>query len=115
MGTKVLDPAISPNGELRIYAHCLKDAPGGVAIMVLNIDQKAAHTLQLPLGSMLYVLSAPELLSRTISLNGATLDLTTDGSFPKLTGKSVPSGDLTLASETITFIALPKAKNADCR
>jgi heparanase 1 len=115
MGTKVLDPGITPDAALRVYAQCMKDAPGGVTIIALNIDQTSSHTLQVPLSGELYALSAPELLSKNVLLNGTTLELNADGSVPKFEGKPVMSGELSLAPRTITFLALPHANNAGCR
>ena len=115
MGTKVLDPGIVPNDTLRIYAHCMKDVPGGVTLMALNIDQKSEHVVQVPLAGTRYTLSASELLSKTVLLNGTPLELTADGSLPKLAGKPVRSGELSLPPRTISFLALPNAKNSGCR
>jgi len=115
MGTKVLDPGSIPNTELRVYAQCMKDTPGGVTLIALNIDQTSEHTLKLPIAGFQYTLSAPELLSKDVSLNGAVLALSIDGSIPKLTGKSVLPGEISLAPRTITFLALPHAKNANCK
>lgn len=115
MGTKVLDPGITPNASLRIYAQCMKDVPGGVTLIALNIDQTSEHALQVPLAGMLYTLSAPELLSKTVSLNGKPLALTADGSIPKLEGKPAMPGEISLPPKTITFLALPHAKNSGCQ
>jgi heparanase 1 len=115
MGTKVLDPGMTPNAELRVYAQCMKGSPGGVTVIALNIDRKSEHSFKVPPGGMLYVLSAPELLSKTLLLNGTPLELAADGSLPKLAGKPMTSGALTLAPETIAFFTLPHAKNAGCR
>jgi heparanase 1 len=115
MGTKVLDPGITPNAALRVYAQCMKDVPGGVTLIALNIDQTSEHTLQVPLSGTLYTLSAPELLSKTVLLNGTPLELTADGSIPKLAGKPVMPGELSLPPRTIAFLALPHAKNPGCR
>jgi hypothetical protein len=93
----------------------MKDVPGGVTLIALNIDQNSEHTVEVPLSGMLYSLSAPELLSKIVLLNGTPLELTSDGSIPKLAGKPVMPGELSLPPRTITFIALPHAKNSGCR
>ena len=49
MGTRVLEPGVKPTTELRLYAHCMKDANGGVSLVALNIDRKSSHPLSLPL------------------------------------------------------------------
>ena len=42
MGTTVLDPQISPTPNLYVYAHCLRNHPGGVALLVINADATAS-------------------------------------------------------------------------
>ena len=40
MGTTVLDPGPSPaSANLHLYAHCLRDQPGGVALLAINADK----------------------------------------------------------------------------
>jgi hypothetical protein len=63
-----------------------------------------------PFDGILCLLFAAVLLGKTILFNDETLDLTTDGSLPKLTGKLDTVGDLILAPQTITFIELPKRR-----
>ena len=115
MGTQVLDPGITANSALRVYAQCMKDVPGGVTLVALNIDQNSEHTLEVPLPGILYTLSAPELLSKAVLLNNMPLELAADGSIPKLVGKPARPGKLSLPPRTITFLALPHAKNSGCR
>ena len=115
MGTRVLDPGIVPNDTLRIYAHCMKDFPGGVTLIALNIDPKSEHAVEVPLAGKRYTLSASELLSKTVLLNGKPLELTSDGSLPKLEGKPVAPGEFSLSPRTISFLAMPDANNPGCR
>jgi heparanase 1 len=114
MGTRVLDPGVAPDSRLRVYAHCAKDAKGAVSILALNLDGKSAQTLSLPEAGVRYTLSAPELLSPTVLLNGAELKASADGTVPKLIGQPTKAGVIQLAPQTITFITLPKANNSSC-
>src|SRR5665213_1757133 len=38
MGSIVLDPGTSPSASLHLYAHCLREMPGGVVLLAINAD-----------------------------------------------------------------------------
>jgi hypothetical protein len=59
----------------RVHAQCLKDFPGGVTLIALNIDNNSEHTLAVPLSGRLYTHSAHELLGKIGLLNGTPLEL----------------------------------------
>ena len=61
-----------------------------------------------------YTLSAERLESPNVQLNGRILELQSDDTFPAINGAKVPSGSLTLDSQSITFLAVPKAGNEAC-
>jgi hypothetical protein len=115
MGTVVLDPGAPKDQPLRIYAHCMNEKKGGVAIMALNTDAKDTQTLTIPAGGDRYTLSATDLTSNNVSLNGAELQAGSDGSLPAIKGMQVKAGTLQLAPTTITFLTMPLAKNASCK
>jgi len=50
-----------------------------------------------------------------VRLNGNPLNLGADDALPELKGTPTRSGKITFAPESITFLALPKAKNQNCR
>jgi hypothetical protein len=114
MGTTVLD-AGAPSSGLHIYAHCLRAAPGGIALLVINPDQTAAHSIELPAPADRYTLSASKLQDSTVRLNGAELKLGPDDEIPQLTGSRTAAGRLVFDPATITFLAMPDANNASCR
>ncbi|MBV8575864.1 MAG: hypothetical protein JOZ58_12625 [Acetobacteraceae bacterium] len=118
MGTTVLGPGASPTASLHLYAHCLRGQPGGVALLAINTDQAASHSLELTTAAERYTLSAPSIknLEDThVQLNGTELKLGTDDGPPPLTGVSTNSGHVTFAPATISFLAIPTANNASCR
>jgi len=114
MGATVLNPGASPASSLHIYAHCLADHPGGVAILAINASRDAPQLLELPLPSDRYTLTAKNLQDRTVMLNGAELGLTASDELPSLHGAAVPAGSVTLAPASITFLAVSNAHNASC-
>jgi hypothetical protein len=118
MGTTVLnadssDGASSP--PLYIYAHCLRNQSGGVAILVINADRNASHEITLPEASERYALSSDNLTSSQVALNGVDLALTNAGNLPQITGTPTPAGTTTLAPATIAFFAIERANNPACR
>jgi heparanase len=114
MGTRVLNPGIATNPAVRVYAQCMKDSRGGVSLLVLNTDSKIEYSLQSPVPGERYTLSAPDLLSSTVLLNGSGLKATTDGEVPMIKGQSVKQGVLRFAPLTINFITFSGARNAGC-
>jgi hypothetical protein len=111
----VLDPGLSPSANLHLYAHCLRDQPGGVSVLAINADKEAALALQVPDGVKRYTLTASDLMSATVRLNGKQLQLGAGDTLPALQGSAVQSGTINLAPESITFLAFPKAGNLSCR
>jgi heparanase len=118
MGTTVLDTGASPAPSLHLYAHCLRGQPGGVALLAINTDQAASHSFELTTAAERYTLSVPSLknLDDThVQLNGTELKLGTDDALPPFTGVPTGSGHVTFSPATISFLAIPMAKNASCR
>jgi heparanase len=114
MGTTVLDPGASSSTNLHLYAHCLRNQPGGVAVLAINADQSALPKLALTPGAQRYTLTAKDLQASTVELNGQRLELGNDDSLPEIRGV-IASGTVTLPAASITFLAFPKAANASCR
>ncbi|MBN9042815.1 MAG: hypothetical protein BGP05_12430 [Rhizobiales bacterium 62-47] len=115
MGPTVLDAGVPPQPGLHVYAHCLRDVAGGVAVLVINNGHAVARTLRLPLASQRYTLDATELAGTQVRLNGLLLALTGTDELPSLDGSATAPGAVTFAPATITFLALPDARNAACR
>jgi heparanase 1 len=115
MGTTVLDPGASPLPNLHLYAHCLRGSAGGVALLAINADKEASASLALPAASERYTLSARELQSKTVDLNGSELKLGSGDALPALRGVQTPKGAVVFAPETISFLAIGGAQNSVCQ
>ncbi len=115
MGNTVLDPGQSSEPNLHVYAQCLRDKPGGVTVLAINADRNASQSIEVPTKADAYTLTAAQLESGTVLLNGSELKLGNDDSLPKLKARSIGPGHVTLAPASITFIAFQKAGNASCR
>jgi hypothetical protein len=115
MGTTVLNPGPSPAEGLHLYAHCLRDVPGGVALLVINTDRAGSRTLELSTEADRYTLTAQNLEDTRVQLNGSELRLGAMDDLPPLAGLPTESGRLTFAPASITFLTIPNANNTSCR
>ncbi|WP_165187646.1 hypothetical protein [Caulobacter soli] len=114
MGEVVLDAGPARPG-LHVYAHCLRDKPGGVGLVAINLDTAAPATLELPTAGRRYTLTADTPQASKVKLNGRELDLPPGDQLPKLKGQASGKGALDLPPASITFIAVPNAANPACR
>jgi heparanase len=114
MGRVVLD-AGPPRHGLHLYAHSLRDHPGGVALLVINTDQAASQAIELDAAAERYTLASQNLQGATVELNGRELKLGANDALPQWAGVPTRPGHLTFAPASITFLAIPNAGNARCR
>jgi hypothetical protein len=114
MGTTVLQPGASSAKSIYLYAHCLRGASGGVAVLAINPGETAA-TLDVSTPATEYVLSSREPDSGDVDLNGVTLKLGAGDSLPPMNGVDVARRAITISPGTVTFLALPTANNAACK
>jgi heparanase len=112
MGTKVLDAGASQPG-LRLYAHCLRNTPGGVAVLAINLE-KAVANIGFSGPAELYALTAPALESRAVLINERPMVLSADDTLPAIESKRLKGSRVSLAPTSVNFIALPKAKHSSC-
>ena len=115
MGTTVLEPGTAPAQNLHVYAQCLRNHPGGVALLVINADQTSSQAIAVPTASERYTLTAHDLQDRRVQLNGVELQLGAGDALPELKGTATCSGQVTFAPVSITFLAIQKAHNASCQ
>ena len=113
MGTTVLQPGTSPSPDLYLYAHCLRGVSGGIALLAINASSHP-QTIDISKASQRYTLSAQQLDSRNVQLNGRILELQPDDTLPVMNGAKTPAGRMTLDSQSITFLAIPEAGNEAC-
>jgi hypothetical protein len=115
MDKTVLDTGVAPRAGLHAYAHCLRGAPGGVAILVINTDRTASSTLRIPAAAKRYTLSSTDPDGARVRLNGNELQWDGKGDLPRLEGIATAKGDVTFPPATISFLAVPGASNSACR
>jgi len=114
MGTTVLDPHTEPAPNVYVYAQCLQNHPGGVALLVINADRQKVHEITLPSAAERYTLTARQLQDTTVQLNEKTLQLNSSGEVPQFAGQSTRPGRLSFAPTTISFLAIADAGNNSC-
>ncbi len=115
MGTTVLDAGVPSTPGLYVYAHCLRDQPGGVALLAINADRSSSKELELPVDSNRYTLTAEDLMTSHAWLNGKELKVQTGGDLPSIEGVATKKGKINLAPASITFLGMAKANNQSCR
>jgi hypothetical protein len=113
MGTTVLDAGRSEAG-LHLYAHCLREHPGGVALLAINTSRTQSRSINLLMPGDRYSLAADKLESPSVRLNGQTLHLGSNDELPALRGATVPAGATTLPPASIIFLTFATANNSNC-
>jgi heparanase 1 len=114
MGHVVLD-AGKNEGDVHVYAHCQRDHPGGVALVAINLSQSDQARLSVSLPSRRYSLTSDSLEDTAVKLNGRPLALTKGDQLPRIAGDSTRKGATFLPPTSVTFFAIPQARNAACR
>lgn len=68
----------------------------------------------MPVPSLAYTLSAPELQGSRVALNRRLLALGLNDTVPVISGAPTPAGELVFEPASITFLALARAGNKAC-
>ena len=112
MGTIVLDAGVHEGAHL--YAHCGRSMRGAVTLLAINTDRTNAANLRLPATSERYTLSADDLQSAGVKLNGTALELGPNDDFPRFAAVTSPPGPVEIGPATITFLTsrMPKIRHA---
>ena len=112
MGTITLDAGTQQG--MHLYAHCRRDVRGAVTLLAINTDRTIAATLRLPATSERYTLSADDLHSAEVKLNGTALELGPNDELPQFAAATSPPGSVEIGPATITFLTVENAKNPAC-
>jgi hypothetical protein len=115
MGTAVLESGVPVGPGLHVYAHCLRGRPGGVVLLVINTSRTDVQSLAIPSDGERFTLSAHELQAKVVQLNRRELRLGVSDDLPDLRPDASTAGASLFAPATISFVALPRAKNPGCR
>ena len=106
MGTEVYE-AGSLSAGVDIFAHNLKGKSKGKTLLILNINDTET-SIVVPKAATQYLLTADELLTKKIKLNGQELKLMADDNLPTLKGEKIKEGILKLPAHSIIFLTFEK-------
>jgi hypothetical protein len=108
MGTNVFDAGSSTPG-VDMFVHSLKNKPGGRSLLIVN-TLNTASSVNIPSDAEQFMLTANELETRKIQLNGKDLSLTANDELPVINGKAVKAGVIQIPPHSITFLTFPGIK-----
>ncbi len=114
MGTTVLDAGRFAEAGLHVYAHCQRDQPGGISLLVINANSTETRSLSVSEASQKYTLTARDLQDRHVALNGEDLRLGADDALPVLKGQRTAAGKVTFTPASISFLVMSNARNMRC-
>lgn len=106
MGTRVYDAGTRNNG-LDIFIHDLKNSSKGYAVLVIN-PTDSTSLIGIPQKAEKYLITADDILSKTVKLNGEALTLSSDGKLPIIKSKKIKAGEIMLPSHCIMFLTFKK-------
>lgn len=106
MGTEVYEAGNLEAG-VDIFVHNLKGKSKGKTVLVLNTN-KTATSINIPSDAKQYLLTAEELLTKKVSLNGRELKLTASNELPAINSNHVKKGSVTLPAQSIMFLTFSK-------
>ncbi|WP_162339824.1 glycosyl hydrolase family 79 N-terminal domain-containing protein [Cyclobacterium salsum] len=102
MGQQVYDAPVPADGP-DLFIHNLKNASNGYAVLLVN-PKDAETSFDIPADAMQYLLTADDILSKEVKLNGEVLQLKSDNTLPEIQGKSVQAGELVMPAKSILFL-----------
>lgn len=103
MGTKIYDADASVE-DLDIFVHSLKSESQGYAVMVVN-PKDLLSSFKIPAAAEQYLLTANEILSKDVYLNGEMLQLRSDDTLPEIKGEKVEAGTVQVPPQSIMFLS----------
>lgn len=106
MGTTVYQTDFEVEGA-DVFVHNLKGSSGGFGVLMVN-PSESETSISIPAKAEKYLLTADELQSKTVRLNGEILELTSDGKLPNVSGESIAAGTVKIPAHSILFLAIEK-------
>ncbi|MCB0688532.1 MAG: hypothetical protein KDC53_18460, partial [Saprospiraceae bacterium] len=102
MGNEVYESnALRPGVDM--FIHNKKGKKKGKTVLILNTLNESTM-ISLPASAKQYLLTADELLTKKINLNGEELQLRVNDALPDIKGTTVKKGDLSLPPYSIVFL-----------
>ena len=108
MGSKVYEAKSTIDG-LDIFIHNQKESSGGTTVLIVN-PKETETFIEIPATAQQYLLTANDILSKTVKLNGEVLKLKSDDTLPQITGKVLNAGEITIPPYSILFLSFKNLK-----
>ena len=102
MGTKVYNTETKAEGP-DIFIHNLKNSKEGFAVMIVNPEDKET-SIEIPANAEQYLLTADEILAKTVRLNGEILKLNSNDTLPEIKGENINAGEMIIPGQSILFL-----------
>ncbi len=102
MGTEVYN-APSVESGVDVFVHNLKGKKKGKTVLIVNTNDKASSMI-IPSSAKQFTLTADELLTKKVKLNGEELRLNND-ELPTISGRSIKKGNIELPAYSIMLLA----------
>ncbi|WP_297099992.1 hypothetical protein [uncultured Draconibacterium sp.] len=102
MGTKVYNMETQTDGP-DIFIHNLKNSKNGFAVMIVNPEDKET-SIEIPANAERYLLTADEILAKSVRLNGELLKLNSNDTLPEIKGEKVKAGEVKIPGQSILFL-----------
>lgn len=103
MGTKVYDANNLAPG-VNVYVHDNKNYPEGRSVLIIN-STEVDVSFEIHNQAEQYLLSADNLETKTVKLNGKILELDTDNLLPEIKGVKVGDGMVQIPGRSIMFLS----------
>jgi hypothetical protein len=103
MGTTVYDADTLAQG-VDVFVHNLKNSSEGLSVMIINI-RALDFSFVIPSEAEQYLLTANELITKTVKLNGKVLELNPDDTLPEIKGEKTAAGEVVIPAQGIMFLS----------
>lgn len=106
MGTVVYDCGGAAGKDAHVYCHSRRDGKPGIACLLINNSLTEPLEAVIPKEAERYTLTAENVRSRVMCLNGRALTLSDTDALPDLSGVKQEAGTVELAPGSCTFLTL---------
>lgn len=106
MGTVVYDCGGAAGKDAHVYCHSRRDGKPGIACLLINNSLTDPLQVVIPKEAERYTLTAENVRSRVMCLNGRALTLSDTDALPDLSGVKQEAGTVELAPGSCTFLTL---------
>lgn len=104
MGTEVFESDLNVAG-VDVFIHNLKGSSNGFGVLLVNPNDVESSVF-IPSDGVKYLLTADELQSKTVRLNGEVLKLTSDGKMPSISGEKISAGKVSIPAYSMLFLTV---------